>query len=203
MSEVNFEEQKQRIVGTLSTMFSYLGLTGEFRLEAKPNNRIGVKISSDDVGRIIGRRGQTLESLQLVLNRIVGRDDKEFPLVLLDIDGYADGERAPRKGNEGEDNESNRPARSARRHERSDREEGQRLSSREQLERQALDAAKEVKRWGDPIKLPEMNAHDRRIIHLALKEDPEVMTESEGEGTMRQVVISLKKQGADEAPVQE
>lgn len=196
MSEANFEEQKKRILDTLSTMFGYLGLTGEFRFETKPNNRIGVKISSDDVGRIIGRRGQTLESLQLVLNRIVGRDDKEFPLVLLDIDGYADGERAPRKeAGEGEENESNRPARGFRRRERGEREEnGQRLSSREQLERQALDAAKEVKRWGDPIKLPEMNAHDRRIIHLALKEDPEVVTESEGEGTMRQVVISLKKQ---------
>ena len=46
-------------------------------------------------------------------------------------------------------------------------------------------------------KLPEMNAHDRRIIHLALKEDPEVMTESEGEGAMRQVVISLKKQNEE------
>ena len=198
MSEANFEEQKKRIVDTLSTMFTFLGLNGEFRLESKPNNRIGVKISSDDVGRIIGRRGQTLESLQLILNRIVGRDDKEFPLVLLDIDGYAEGERAPRKeGEEGESTESNRPARGGfRRRERGDREDnGQvRLSSKEQLERQALDAAKEVKRWGDPIKLPEMNAHDRRIIHLALKEDPEVMTESEGEGTMRQVVISLKKQ---------
>ncbi|MBR2873972.1 MAG: KH domain-containing protein, partial [Lentisphaeria bacterium] len=148
---------------------------------------MGVKISSDDVGRIIGRRGQTLESLQLILNRIVGRDDKEFPLVLLDIDGYAEGERAPRKeGEEGESPESNRPARGGfRRRERGDRDDSSqvRLSSKEQLERQALDAAKEVKRWGDPIKLPEMNAHDRRIIHLALKEDPEVMTESEGEGT--------------------
>lgn len=195
MSEANFEDQKKRIVDTLSTMFGFLGLNGTFRLESKPNNRIGVKISSDDVGRIIGRRGQTLESLQLVLNRIVGRDDKEFPLVLLDIDGYADGERAPRKENaEGEEGENPRPARGGfRRRERGDREEGgQRLSSKEQLERQALDAAKEVKRWGDPIKLPEMNAHDRRIIHLALKEDPEVVTESEGEGTMRQVVISLK-----------
>lgn len=196
MSEANFEEQKKRIVDTLSTMFGFLGLTGEFRLESKPNNRIGVKISSNDVGRIIGRRGQTLESLQLVLNRIVSKDDKEFPLVLLDIDGYADGERAPRKeGEEGEGDEGSRPGRGFRRRERSDREEGgQRLSSREQLERQAQDAAKEVKRWGDPIKLPEMNAHDRRIIHLALKEDPEVVTESEGEGAMRQVVISLKKQ---------
>ena len=72
MSEANFEEQKKRIVDTLSTMFAYLGLNGEFRLESKPNNRIGVKISSSDVGRIIGRRGQTLESLQLILNRIVG-----------------------------------------------------------------------------------------------------------------------------------
>lgn len=199
MSEANFEEQKKRIVDTLSTMFTFLGLNGEFRLESKPNNRIGVKISSDDVGRIIGRRGQTLESLQLVLNRIVGRDDKEFPLVLLDIDGYAEGERAPRKeGEESAAAESNRPARGGfRRRERADREEGVRLSSKEQLERQALDAAKEVKRWGDPIKLPEMNAHDRRIIHLALKEDPEVMTESEGEGTMRQVVISLKKQSEE------
>ena len=191
------QDQKKRIVDTLSTMFGYLGLTGDFRLESKTNNRIGVKISSSDVGRIIGRRGQTLESLQLVLNRIVGKDDKEFPLVLLDIDGYADGERAPRKeGAEGEEQaESNRPARGFRRRERGDREEGgQRLSSKEQLERQAQDAAKEVKRWGDPIKLPEMNAHDRRIIHLALKEDPEVVTESEGEGPMRQVVISLKKQ---------
>lgn len=197
MSEANFEEQKKRIVDTLTTMFGYLGLNGTFRLESKPNNRIGVKISSDDVGRIIGRRGQTLESLQLILNRIVGSDNKEFPLVLLDIDGYADGERAPRKeaaeGEEGEEN--SRPSRGFRRRERNDREEGgQRLSSKEQLERQALDAAKEVKRWGDPIKLPEMNAHDRRIIHLALKEDPEVVTESEGEGAMRQVVISLKKQ---------
>ena len=197
MSEANFEEQKKRIVDTLSTMFGYLGLTGEFRLESKPNNRIGVKISSNDVGRIIGRRGQTLESLQLVLNRIVSKDDKEFPLVLLDIDGYADGERAPKKDNEegSADAEGGRPGRGFRRRERNDREEGgQRLSSREQLERQAQDAAKEVKRWGDPIKLPEMNAHDRRIIHLALKEDPEVITESEGEGAMRQVVISLKKQ---------
>jgi spoIIIJ-associated protein len=197
MSEINFEEQQQKISTTLEIMFKYLGLTGEFRFESKPNNRIGVKISSDDVGRIIGRRGQTLESLQLVLNRIVGRDNKEFPLVLLDIDGYAEGERAPRK-EEGEENgeAAERPARGGfRRRERAEREEGgQRLSSREQLERQALDAAKEVKRWGDPIKLPEMNAHDRRIIHLALKEDPEVVTESEGEGAMRQVVISLKKQ---------
>ena len=59
------------------------------------------------------------------------------------------------------------------------------------LEKQAKDAAKEVKRWGEPVKLPEMNAHDRRIIHITLKDDPEVTTESIGEGAMKKVVIAL------------
>ena len=197
MSEENpkFEQQKEQLIRTLATMFDYLGLNGTFRVEMR-DNRIAVKIASEDAGRVIGRKGQTLESLQLIANRIMFKADNEFPHVLLDIDGYADGERGPRKeSDEGDDSEGGRPARGFRRRERNDHDEyGQRLSSREQLERQALDAAKEVKRWGDPIKLPEMNAHDRRIIHLALKEDPEVVTESEGEGAMRQVVISLKKQ---------
>ena len=58
---------------------------------------------------------------------------------------------------------------------------------------QAKDAAKEVKRWGEAVKLPEMNAHDRRIIHLTLQDDPEITTESEGEGSFKKVVVSLKK----------
>lgn len=39
-----------------------------------------------------------------------------------------------------------------------------------------------------------MNAHDRRIIHVTLKDDPELTTESMGEGAMKKVVISLKKE---------
>lgn len=42
------------------------------------------------------------------------------------------------------------------------------------------------------MKLPEMNAHDRRIIHVTLQNDPDIVTESEGEGAFKKVVISLK-----------
>jgi len=41
-----------------------------------------------------------------------------------------------------------------------------------------------------------MNAHDRRIIHIALKDDAEVRTQSIGEGFYRKLVIFPKKKNA-------
>ncbi|MBQ9502476.1 MAG: KH domain-containing protein [Lentisphaeria bacterium] len=192
MSEENpkFEQQKEQLIRTLATMFDYLGLNGTFRVEMR-DDRISVKIASDDAGRVIGRKGQTLESLQLLANRIMFKTDNEFPHVMLDIDGYARGERESRDGDD--DAEPRRPARGDSGRRQSRRSEDGPRTSREQLEQQARDAAKEVKRWGEPVKLPEMNAHDRRIIHLALQDDPEITTESEGEGNFKKVVVSLKK----------
>lgn len=59
----------------------------------------------------------------------------------------------------------------------------------ESLERMAQSAAEKVKFSSEEQALPEMNATDRRLVHLALANDPEVATESEGEGRNRRVVI--------------
>ena len=183
-----FPEYKEQIIRTLATMFDYLSLNGEFKVEEK-GQRISVRIASSDAGRVIGRKGQTLESLQLLVNRMMFKQDENCPHIMLDIDGYANGEREG-----GREVRENREG--GRRSRRNGDGAGRSGSSVEQLERQALDAAKEVKRWGEPVKLPEMNAHDRRIIHITLKDDPEVTTESLGDGQMKKVMISLKK--ADE-----
>lgn len=188
-----FEERKAIIVKSLTTMFDYLGLSASLRVEEK-GTRIGVKISSEDAGRIIGRKGQTLESLQLLLNRIMFKDDEECPHIMLDIDGYAKGERGARSEADDESEEGGERRPRERRERRPRREEDGERTTKDQLEQQALDAAKEVKRWGEPVTLPEMNAHDRRIIHVTLKDDPELTTESMGEGAMKKVVISLKKE---------
>ena len=188
-----FEERKAKIVKSLTTMFGYLGLSASLRVEEK-GTRIGVKISSEDAGRIIGRKGQTLESLQLLLNRIMFKDDEECPHIMLDIDGYAKGERGARSEADDESEEGGERRPRERRERRPRREEDGERTTKDQLEQQALDAAKEVKRWGEPVTLPEMNAHDRRIIHVTLKDDPELTTESMGEGAMKKVVISLKKE---------
>ena len=38
-----------------------------------------------------------------------------------------------------------------------------------------------------------MNSHDRRIIHITLENDADLQTESIGEGSVKSVVVSLKK----------
>ena len=193
MSEITMENRKEKLIHTLATMFDYLGLTGNFRIEEK-GQKLAVKITSDDAGRIIGRKGQTLDSLQLILNRIMFKGDDEFPRIMLDIDGYSSGEREPRERRESGDEAPRAPRAGGRRQSaRGGRGDSEPRQSAEQLEQQARDAAKEVKRWGDPVKMPEMNAHDRRIIHMTLRDDPDIVTESEGEGAMKKVVISLKK----------
>jgi spoIIIJ-associated protein len=52
--------------------------------------------------------------------------------------------------------------------------------------------AEKAVKSGRPVPVEPMSPHDRRIIHVALKEHPEVTTESEGEGLFRRVVIFPK-----------
>ncbi len=59
----------------------------------------------------------------------------------------------------------------------------------EELKLMARVAAERVIETGDPFTLNPMSARERRIVHLALKDQPKVSTQSEGYGTERKVVI--------------
>jgi spoIIIJ-associated protein len=50
-------------------------------------------------------------------------------------------------------------------------------------------AAERVRQTREPFRFQPMVARDRRIIHVALQDQPGVRTSSEGQGDMRQVVI--------------
>ncbi|MDB4897303.1 MAG: jag [Firmicutes bacterium] len=63
----------------------------------------------------------------------------------------------------------------------------------ETLTRLATRLAERVKRNGESMVLEPMSAHERRVIHLALQENPDVVTTSEGEEPFRRVVIQLKR----------
>ena len=64
-----------------------------------------------------------------------------------------------------------------------------RLTRIGELQLMAQVAAERVIDTGSPFTLNPMNARERRIIHLALKDRPQVQTQSEGMGPERKVVI--------------
>ena len=70
--------------------------------------------------------------------------------------------------------------------------EGFRAHQKESLEELALRSAEEVKRTRRRQLLPPLPPGERRLIHLALAEDPEVETESEGEGFLKRVAVRPK-----------
>ncbi|MEE9521073.1 MAG: RNA-binding cell elongation regulator Jag/EloR [Dehalococcoidales bacterium] len=120
--------------------------------EAAP---ITLEIEGDDLGILIGRRGQTLASLQYIVRLIVGNQTQAWLPITVDVEGYKQ-----------------------RRYER--------------LQALAWRLAEQVKTRGTPFTLEPMMAYERRIIHLALVDHPDVTTESIGEGESRRVVIRLK-----------
>jgi spoIIIJ-associated protein len=117
---------------------------------------VTLDIEGDDLGVLIGRRGQTLTSLQYVVRLIVAEKLKMWVPINVDVAGYK-----------------------KRRY--------------ESLQSLALRLAEQVKRNRRLIMLEPMPADERRIIHLALADHPDITTQSMGEGEMRKVAIILKK----------
>ena len=67
---------------------------------------------------------------------------------------------------------------------------GYRAQAREALVKRAQDAAEKVRRWGDAVELEPMNAFDRRVVHQALKDDPDIETHSvEVDGTDKKAIL--------------
>ncbi len=104
------------------------------------------------MGLMIGRRGETLHSLQFLLNMLVSRRVHRWPHLVVDVGNY-------------------------------------RQRRRESLEGLAHRMAERVCQTGRAIMLEPMAAYERRIVHLALRNDSSVYTQSAGEGANRKIVI--------------
>jgi spoIIIJ-associated protein len=67
--------------------------------------------------------------------------------------------------------------------------ENYRKRREESLQSLALGMADKAKKTGKPVITNQLNPHERRIIHLALKSDRGVQTKSKGEGIYKKVLI--------------
>lgn len=123
--------------------------------KGEPEDTITLHVEGADeeaMGLLIGRRGETLRSLQFMVNLLVSRKVQKWPQVVVDVGNY-------------------------------------RQRRQESLEGLARRMAERVRQSGRPLTLEPMGAYERRIVHLALRADPTVYTESNGEGENRKIVI--------------
>jgi len=70
--------------------------------------------------------------------------------------------------------------------------DGFRAHRKDALEELARQSAEEVRRSRRPSLLPPLAPWERRLVHLALAEDSEVETQSEGDGFLKRVEVRLK-----------
>jgi spoIIIJ-associated protein len=68
--------------------------------------------------------------------------------------------------------------------------EGYKSRRKEKVMGLARSAAARAKRQQGRVSMPPMNAYERRLVHLALVDDVEVTTHSEGEDPERRVIIT-------------
>jgi len=70
---------------------------------------------------------------------------------------------------------------------------GHRKTRLEELRMSARVAADKVRQTGSPYHFAPMSSRERRILHLALRDEHDLVTESDGEGLRRSVVLYPKE----------
>jgi spoIIIJ-associated protein len=73
---------------------------------------------------------------------------------------------------------------------------GHRKARLEELRLSARVAADKVRQTGVPYHFAPMSSRERRIVHLALRDEHDLVTESDGEGLRRSVVLYPKDYSA-------
>ena len=135
-------------------------ITDDAKVSAKTQaDRLTLSIEGGNTGILIGRKGQTLDAMQFLTDKIINRKSEARVRVKVDIEGYME----TRKSN---------------------------------LKHLAYKMADKAKKTGRPATINQMSAQDRRIVHLALKDDNKVRTQSMGDGYYRRLVIFPKKKNS-------
>ncbi len=75
--------------------------------------------------------------------------------------------------------------------------QGYRERRKEYLRKLAISLAEKAKKIGKPVTTEPLNARDRKVIHVTLKDDNSLETKSQGEGSLRKIVIIPKTKGKD------
>ena len=81
------EDLAQKAVRFLRELLVNMGILAQVEMFKRPGY-IVLNINGDDLGRLIGRHGQTLNALQYIVNLVVHKDSDEQERIIIDVGGY-------------------------------------------------------------------------------------------------------------------
>ena len=80
---------EDKVEEVMYQILRYLDLTGDIEKEGdEDEGLLKLNIVGGDMGILIGKRGQTLDAMQFLLNLISNKDRKEKVKIVLDVEGY-------------------------------------------------------------------------------------------------------------------
>lgn len=89
MSEQDSVKQcRERAQTILQDVLRLMGFEAKIEAFDQPEHEVLLHIDSPDAGRLIGRDAQGLEALQLVLNRMIGRQAEQPVRFIVDVERY-------------------------------------------------------------------------------------------------------------------
>jgi spoIIIJ-associated protein len=139
----------------LEQLLAHIGFAARVEVETGETSRlnvVGEAQEREELGALIGRKGERLSALQHLVNLMLSRQMGTWTRVLVDVEDYR--------------------------------------GRRERQLREIADrAARRVVETGKMLQLEPMPALERRWVHLALKGNPDVATQSIGEEPNRRIVV--------------
>ena len=157
-SDVDDEELAKMTTALLGELLSLMGFEADVDASWQDGDETTAKpyllldIRGENLGALIGRRGETLSSIQYLLRLMVNQQVKQWKNIVVDVEHY-------------------------------------KQRRVEQLAQLADRMARQVAESERAVALEPMPANERRIIHLTLRDNPDVFTESTGDDDRRKVNI--------------
>lgn len=150
------EKKKEEAKKHLVQILSLAGIPASVKAQ-ELDQRVVLTIDGDGSGLLIGKRGQTLDALQYLVNKMVNRHPKDRIRVIVDTENYRN-KREAKLVNIA--------------HKLGDRAQRQRTS----------------------VATGPLNPQERRVVYLALQNNPDLSAKSEGEGKLKRVVIMPRRE---------
>ncbi len=141
------------VKGLLNAIVQFAGWDLTVEEPIVREGEIYINMEGSDAGLIIGKRGDTLNALQLLIQSAVAKHFPQSVRIVLDVSKYRERRRAA-------------------------------------IIQLALNAAEKARSQKRLVRLRNLTAAERRIVHMTLQSDPTVFTLSEGEGENRVVIIA-------------